>query len=213
MPEIDPMTRSLSEYGAMLIITAIFLYFIVKGLNLVFKVLSDKINKHNHDSNIEIRTSVSKKVQSLISSFLPACDGDRIMVVEFTNSVMSVAYLPFKYMTCTYEAYRCGETPASSVIDHISTSLFTLFLETLQEEEIGVYDVDDATKPIDGAAEDVLHKLGQRRMVCALMTTTRGKAIGYVTLFKGVRTITQDDIDNIRILASKLSALLGILDK
>lgn len=126
--EWTEISKTISEFGIMIVICSIFLYTAVRLINIFIKNLETRLKDKKHDELIDIRMSVNTKVQSLIDQFLEEHDSDRIHVVEFSNSVMSVAYLPFKYMSCTYEVYRIGKSPTASKIDHISTSLFTAFL-------------------------------------------------------------------------------------
>ena len=118
---IPEMSKAITEFGIMIVICAIFLYTAVRLINVFMKSLDSRIINKKHDELIDIRMSVNQKVQSLIDDYLESHDSDRVHVIEFTNSVMSVAYLPFKYMSCTYEVYRIGKAATANKIDHIST--------------------------------------------------------------------------------------------
>ena len=208
----EGIIKVFSDYGAMLVLSGVFLYFIIRVINIFVRYLEKKLGRKSHDASLQIRNDVSSKVQSIISQYLQDCDGDRLQIIEFSNSVVSVAYLPFKYMTCTYEVYKYGEVPASNYIDHVSTSLFTPFFDSLQDRDYCIFDVDSKTPPMGGVMYDIMKSEGQKKSLCAMLRTTKGKYIGYIALMKD-SMITDSDIAAIKVLSSKVSALLGILDK
>lgn len=206
------ISKAVSEFGIMIVICSIFLYTAVRLINLFIKNLDTRLRDKKHDELIDIRMSVNQKVQSLIDQFLEDHDSDRIHVVEFSNSVVSVAYLPFKYMSCTYEVYRIGKSSTASKIDHLSTSLFTAFFEKLYDADYLMLDVNNKDKSLGGSIYDIVSASGESRGLYAILRTSKGKALGYVAVRKD-SDFSQDDIEDIQILSSKLSALLGVVDK
>lgn len=206
------LSKLITEFGIMVVICSIFLYTAVRVINIFLKNLDNRLRDKKHDELIDIRMSVNQKVQSLIDQFLEEHEGDRIHVIEFSNSVLSVAYLPFKYMSCTYEVYRIGKSPTASKIDHLSTSLFTSFFEKLYDSDYLILDVNNKDKSLGGSIYDIVNASGEDKGLYAILRTSKGKALGYVALRKD-EDFSNDDIEDIQVLASKLSALLGVADK
>lgn len=211
LTDIENFVKLISDNGALIVLCAIFIWIIIKFANLGFDYLKRKINKKSHDSGLDKRNDISIKIQSLISDYLEESNGKRIQVVEFSNSVVSVAYLPFKYMTCTYEIYHLGEKPFSGLIDHISTSLFVPFFEALQDKDYEIFDCNHHRPKMGGAMYDILKSMGSNKILSSMLVTSKGKALGYVSLMKD-EDFSESDIEGIQLLSNKLSALLGIMD-
>ena len=209
--DFQAILEFISEFGVMLIIAAIFLYTAIRVINMILSTWESHLRDKKHDKLLDVRLSVNEKVQSLIETFLEQHNGDRVHVVEFSNSVVSVAYLPFKYMNCSYEVYTMGKTSFSSNIDKLSTSLFTPFFTQLYKEEYVILDATAPDPKLGGAIYDLMHHGGESHALCAILKTAKGKSLGYVA-FKKDTSFSDNDIEDILILADKVSALLGIMD-
>lgn len=209
---IQSIVQYIAEFGIMVIICAIFLYVVIRIINLIFKHIENRVGSKNHDKLLSMRSDISTQIQSLLDGFLERHDGDRIQVIEFSNSVVSVAYLPFKYMTCTYEVYKLGKSASGHKIDHISTSLFTTFFLSMQDVPYRIFDISDSTVPMGGAMHDIMKEQEATKSLCAMMHTPKGKSIGYITL-KKESGFTSEDIDGIQSLADQISILLSVADK
>ena len=209
---IESIAKYIADFGIMLIVCAIFLYIIIRLVNLLFKHLENKLGSKNHDKLLSMRSDISTQIQTLLDEFLEQHDGDRIQVIEFSNSVVSVAYLPFRYMTCTYEVYRLGKAASGHTIDHISTSLFTTFFLSMQDVDYRIFDIDDKTVPMGGAMYDMMKEQDASKSLCTMLHTPKGKSIGYITMKKET-DFTNADIDGIQSLADQISILLSVADK
>lgn len=209
---IESLAQYIADFGIMLVVCAIFLYIIVRLVNLLFKHIETKLGFKNHDKLLSMRNDISTQIQTLLDEFLEQHYGDRIQVIEFSNSVVSVAYLPFKYMTCTYEVYRLGKAASGHRIDHISTSLFTTFFLSMQDVDYRIFDIDDKTVPMGGAMYDIMKEQGASKSLCTMLHTPKGKSIGYITMKKET-DFTNEDIDGIQSLADQISILLSVADK
>lgn len=212
MDEISSLVKLISEYSVLILIAAIFLYVCIKLLNIFFKFLEKKVGSKKHDKLLDIRGEVSKEIQLLIEQFLETHGGDRVQVIEFSNSVTSVAFLPFKYMTCTYEVYKLGKAPTGHMIDHISTSLFTTFFQSMQDYPYRIFDTHDKSVPMGGAKFDLVQSQGASQSLCVMLHTPKGKAIGYITMKRDETEFTDKDIEGIQTLAEQVSALLSVAD-
>lgn len=209
---IESLAQYIADFGIMLVVCAIFLYIVVRLVNLLFKYIETKLGSKNHDKLLSMRSDISTQIQTLLDEFLEQHDGDRIQVIEFSNSVVSVAYLPFKYMTCTYEVYRLGKAASGHRIDHISTSLFTTFFLSMQDVDYRIFDIDDKTVPMGGAMYDMMKEQDASKSLCTMLHTPKGKSIGYITMKKET-DFTNADIDGIQSLADQISILLSVADK
>lgn len=194
-----------------IIISVIFLYIVIKAFNIGVDILKQKYTQKEHDKKLDIRQSIGQKIQYIITDFLEKHDGDRVQVVEFSNSVTSVAYLPFRYMTCTYEVCRPGSRSAAQKIDKISTSLFTQFFDHLQDKEYCVFDVSNHDVLVGGAMYDLIKDMGEQKCICAMLRTISGKAVGYVAFYKS-SAFNNKDKEGIQQLADSISPLVSIMD-
>ncbi len=212
MDEFGTIVRLIADVGALVVIAGLFLYIIFRVSNIILRVWENKVRSKDHDKLLDIRADIGIHIQTLLDNYLNDSSCDRIEVIEFSNSVMSVAYLPFKYMTCTYESYQFGQRAMGHMIDRISTSLFTQFFLTLQDKPYCIFDTSDTSIPMGGAMHDILEQQGATKSLCVMLKTSKGKSIGYVTAKKS--TMFDDaDIENIQSVADQISALLSVADK
>ena len=212
---IENIIKNISEYGIMIIICGVFLYSVIKLINMLFDYFSpgkSRKERLEHDQRLEVRQSVGIKAQSLIDDFLEKHDLDRIHIIEFSNSIMSVAYLPFKYMSCTYEVYKVGSYPTANKIDHLSTSLFTKFFSILYDREEIILDYERPDMNIEGATYDLMKSTGKSKCLFNILKSSKGKVLGYICI-SNEAGFNDAVIDEALILANKISALLGVLDK
>lgn len=211
-PDFESIIRLIGDVGALVAIAGLFLYIILRIVNIALGAWEGRVKSKTHDSLLDIRSDIGVQIQSLLDKFVETSGSDRIQVIEFSNSVMSVAYLPFKYMTCTYESYRLGEPAMGHMIDRISTSLFTQFFLALQDKPYCIFDTLDASVPMGGAMHDIIEQQGANKSLCVMLKTPKGKSIGYVTAKKD-NSFTDEDIDSIQSVADQISILLSVADK
>lgn len=203
--------KQVSEYGLSLILSAIVIYVIIKVIKIQFDKAQVASTRKEHDAALALRSEVDEKVYEILNSFIETHHGLRLQVIEFTNTVTSVAYLPFKYMSCTYEVVSYGNKPEARCIDKLSTSLFSPFLSKLGKEKYLVLNHDEA-EAMSGVVHDLYEQIGGENMLCVMLKSDKEKCIGYVALYKD-KPVEDKDIDDLLLIGSKLSALLGVLDK
>ena len=73
-------------------------------------------------------------------------------------------------------------------------------------------DINNEDKQFGKAIYDIVKASGESLGLYAILRTSKGKALGYVCIRKDEQ-FNDADIEDVQILASKLSALLGIADK
>lgn len=203
------IVKLLTDYGMTLIISALFVYVAIRLINLGLNWAENRLRASSHDESIELRSRVGSKIQYLISQFLENHDGHRVQVIEFSNSVMSIAYLPFRYMTCTYEVNTLDLKGCAKMIDKMSTSLFTQFFDNIQSETCCEFDISNHNKLVGGAMYDLMNEMGEHKCLCMLLKTAKGLPIGYIAFYKNDPFTRKDkqDIDN---LASSIQSLLCV---
>lgn len=208
--EFESILKSISNYSLSIVLSATLIYILIKSVNLGFSLLSTRIGNKKHDKLLDMRQEIDEQVYHLLNDFLDVHKGYRIQLVEFTNSVQSVAYLPFKYMSCTYEVFTYGRKPCAKIIDKLSTSLFSQFLAPLSRNGTAILDLSSDDLQC-GAVHDLYNTIGDEKVLFAVLKSAKGKSIGYVSLSKEAGFSTFD-ISAIKSLASQLYALLGVLD-
>ena len=179
---------------------------------MLFSMWAEKRTQDRHDKLVDQRMELGKRIQALIETYLNQSNASRVSVIEFSNSVMSVAYLPFRYMTCTYEVHDLGKVAMGHKIDRISTSLFIPFFTKLQEDPCCLFDINDKTTLVGGAMCDLMKEQGEHLALCMALTTGKGKAIGYIQATSDTK-FDNKDVEGIKILGHQISLLLSIADK
>lgn len=203
--------EEVSDYGLSLILSSIVIYSVIQLLNIQFTKLKRSSSRKDHDAALELRSDIDIKVYEILNNFIEEHDGLRLQVIEFTNTVTSVAYLPFKYMSCTYEVVSYGIKPEARCIDKLSTSLFSPFLSRLGKDDYLILDHESAAE-MAGVVHDLYEQIGGKNMLAVMLKSERDKCIGYVSLYKD-KPIEDNDIGDLMFIGSQLSALLGVLDK
>lgn len=207
---MENIIKLIGDYGVMIIISGIFLYAAIKLINLFIEWCKRKLTKESHEENIKKRVDVGEQIHKLIAYQLRHLELERIQVVEFSNSVVSVAYLPFRYMTCTYEVYDLDRTPTGYKLDRISTSLFAPFFTRLQENPIYMF---ETTTDIDPAAKSLCMLMDADRYVaCIALRTAKGKMIGYIQATQGLPFTDESQLE-LRLLGAQVAELLGVMDQ
>lgn len=72
----------IAEHGLAFVISGIFLYIIIRAVNLVFDKLSTSKNNKRHDKLLAMRIEIDIEVYSLIREFLTAHKGTRVQVID-----------------------------------------------------------------------------------------------------------------------------------
>ena len=175
--------KHVSDYGLSLILSAIVVYVIIKLIKIQFDKLEANISRKDHDAALELRSDIDVKVYDILNSFIEDHSGIRVQVIEFTNTVTSVAYLPFKYMSCTYEVVSYGIKPEARCIDKLSTSLFSPFLSRLGKEDYLILNHESASE-MAGVVHDLYEQVGGENMLAAMLKSEKEKCIGYISLYK-----------------------------
>lgn len=215
MDQLIKFIQAIADESFIIVFAGSMLYLLVKGINLLYAVVEKLIDKRlgnkKHDKALKLRTDTDNKVYDKLNEFLVKHKATRVMVVEYTNSVMSVAYLPFRYMSCTYEVVAYGHDPKAKYIDKLSTSLFSEFLTTVSKNNYTLLD-KAKTDRMAGAVDDVFESIDSRYQICAPMKSKQDKNIGFIAMCSESEPSMLDKHD-VEILSHDISTLLGVLDK
>lgn len=208
---ITEISETIINIGLMTTISVLFLYMVITLFNLFIQWLKNRNSIKSHDEGIKKRFEVDVKIHALLRDFQQCHNCQRVHVVEFSNSVMSVAYLPFRYMNCTYEAHDLDVKYTAKFIDKLSTSLFSTFFVRLRDEDTLQLDTENPDPTLGGAVYDVMINSGERYGLYCLITY-KDKPIGYVAM-RSEDPFTNEDSEDLEELAAKLLILLTVCEK
>lgn len=203
--------KHVTDYGLSVVLSAIVIYVILKVIKVQFDKIQASTRRKEHDAALNLRSHIDEEVYEVLNNFIEEHHGLRLQVIEFTNTVTSVAYLPFKYMSCTYEVVSYGTKPEARCIDKLSTSLFSPFLSKLGKEDYMILNHDTAEE-MSGVVHDLYEQIGGENVVAVMLKSDREKCIGYVALYKD-KPVDDKDVNDLISVGSKLSTLLGVMDK
>lgn len=220
--EFLDLIRAIADFGILTVLSGLVVYGVYRwirgelgrpsGKSYKLSSPAERKARKEHDDLLELRTTISTDIQQLITKAIKDNEWTRIHVVEFSNSVVSVAYLPFRYMTCTYEAYQLGEVSTGTKIDRLSTSLFTAFFTKLKENGYCMIDLAKPDDDVCGAMRDLMRSNNETKSLSAELVSPKGKSLGYISV-KDERGFTEKDIAQIRCIANQVATLLAVVDK
>ena len=208
---IGDIAKLISDYGLAIIISALFIYAAVRAINLGFTYVQERLGHKRHDDMLELRNEIDEEVDTELNNFFVEHNGNRLQLIEFTNSVMSVAYLPFKYMQCTHEVFQYGDRSEAKNVDKLSTSLFSPFLSELGKNPYVILDHENEHQY--GAVHELFDSMSMDKVICVMLKTSKDKAIGFVAFEPLDGDVNPEVVEDIESLSEKLSALLGVMDK
>lgn len=213
MQNVTGVLDMISNYGVPIVITAIVLYVLIRVADIGLRCLQNVVDRRNHDQRLQLRQTVDSHVQALIDSALSICNGERLQVVEFTNSVTSVAYMPFRYMSCTYESHSYLVAPTAKNIDKLSASLFSKFLSQVGEQDYCIFDIEDDKNHDIDLMYNVIGEAPPYKLVATRMITKNGKPVGYIIAIFRQDTIPRATIECLTDLAQQVGSLLSLFDR
>ena len=209
--QIFEIIKTIADYGITLVLSGLVIYAAIRLINIGLNRVESKFSRKSHDEALNLRSEIDEQVYDLINDFIADHNGTRLQVIEFTNTVTSVAYLPFRYMSCTYEVVTYGHRPKALLIDKLSTSLFSPFLSPLSRSTYLKLD-EQASADLSGTVHDLFVQIGCKYMLSVILKSEKSKCIGYVSFYKET-DVQEKDIEDLIKLGNDLSVLLGVLDK
>jgi len=161
------------------------------------------------------REHANKVIQDLLNVTLASLGGDRLQVIEFTNSIETIACLPFKYMTCSYESMALGKAPAA---DTIRDELTTLYSDFLTQVRLKSFVVLNSEKRSEKFTPAIYHLIGKRVANQSLYIGIEDKKtkepLGLLSYdISNLTGFCDKDITTLRGLAAQLSVYLTIWEE
>ena len=214
---MDKFLDFLSNDSLAMLISVLFIYICYRVVDAVFdspKLLGGLFNKRNHKEHREAqnhREKCNQIVYTSIENFLEDHEGSRCLVIEFSNSVQSVVYMPFRYMTCTLEAHGYEVRSAATAIQKIPTSLLTPFLMRLDDAPHLIMEKDNDVYKCCGAMMDLFDNIGDPQVCFKMLRSYKGTNFGMI-VFSKPEKFTKADLIEFDALANSVSGYLGARD-
>ena len=209
MDEFEIVGKFVLENGLSLVISIIVVWILFKVADIGIEFLRSKALASGHKNLLEKRHVTDVEIQHMIDRSLYSLNGDRIIVMEFHNSVQNLSFLPFLYMTCNYETFKSGLLPVGNTLKQISASLFSIFLTELYKKEFVVIDGNSGDTGVDKAAFILLGLQDESSALCVLIKDAGRKPLGVIILKRKER-FTRDDANAVREIAGRIGSLLCV---
>jgi hypothetical protein len=134
----------ITNYGATFSILFLLLMIILFGIYFIIKTFPDIIREyaenkfeesnHNHLQGINKRKYISSHITKILSDLLIDTQGDRALLLEFSNGNSNLVGLPFLFLSATIECLNDGVSSVAHLYQRINVSLFAKFLENLEDK-------------------------------------------------------------------------------
>lgn len=201
-----------SGYGVLVLITTVALTIFVKFFDVILAALTKYFSKREKLKGVLKREQADLTIQELLNTALYSLGGERIQVIEFSNTVRNIALVPFMYMTCTYESYVPGKQAAANTVKNELTSLYAQFLSRLRSNSFVAV---NAESPDDSLSRSIYSLQGSRfaskSLYVPIIDDRSKKMIGYVSYdVSSIGGFSEKELVAIRGLASQLSILLTL---
>lgn len=206
-----------STNGLALLISVLFIYICYRIVQLIFdspKLLgkfAKKKHSQEHREAQQHREKVNQIVYTSIKEFIENHDGSRCLIIEFSNTVQSVVYMPFRYMTATLEAHTYDVPSAASRIQKIPTSLLTPFLMMLDEVPHLIMTKDNSAYKVCGAMQDLFNSIGDPQVCFKMLRSYKGTNFG-IAVFCKPDGFNDEDLVEFDALGNSISGYLGARD-
>lgn len=80
---IPHVIQLLSDYGASIVIVGVFLYTVIRLINMGLGYLDKTLGNRKHDKDLNLRQQVGVEVSEVLHKLRADCDADRVQVIEF----------------------------------------------------------------------------------------------------------------------------------
>lgn len=174
---------SSGKEGASIVFFAILAYGAVQILNIGVGHLKKSLDKKEKIKGIVKRDEADRVIQGLLDGAMATLKGERIQVIEFTNSNKNIALVPFNFMTCTYESYQIGKQSMADVCKNVPVTLMGMFLQRLGHVSYIVLNSESVNKDFPAATYDMLNKrMATKAIYIPIKSPQSRKMIGYLLL-------------------------------
>ena len=182
------------------------------AIGAVFSVLYKKFNRKERLKRIYEHKNVEKLTQNVLDLALASLDADRLQIVEYTNTIETVALVPKKYMSCTYEAYKEGKSPAGNTIRNEFTSHYVNFLTKLRLEHCIALNVHNQVAEFSKNIYSLMDLRWATQSLYALILDSRTQqALGFVSYDKsGFGGFSAKEVNELKKLSNELAVHLSL---
>ena len=209
---VSTAIQNVSGIAALIITVGITVF--IKFFDIIFVEITKQFEKKERIKGILKREDADIHIQDILNTALFTLGGDRLQVIEFTNTVKTVASLPFKFMTVTYESYALGKQPAADTIKNELTSLHSSFLSRLYSNSFVVLNMENQDEKITPATYSLINKRFASKSLYISITDRRSKKmIGLLSYdISDLEGFSEIAITTLRKLAAQLSVYLTLWD-
>ena len=161
------------------------------------------------------REHANNVMQDLLNTTLATLMGDRLQVIEFTNTITTVAMLPYRYMTCTYESMAPGKKPMASTIKDELATLYSDFLTALRLKSYVVLNAEKRSDKFTPAIYDLIGKrFANQSLYVSIDDRKTKEPIGILSYdTSNPSGFCDKEITTLRGLAAQLSLLLTMWEE
>ena len=209
---VSTAIQSLTGIAALVITIGVTIF--IKFFDIILAAITKHFDARERIKGILKRENANEHIQDLLNLSLTSLGGDRLQVIEFTNSVKTVASLPFKYMSVSYESYAHGKYPAADTIKNELTSLHSTFLTRLRNNSFFILNLEKPDATITPATYAMVSKRSALQSLYITITDRRSnEQIGLLSYDISNRGgFSETDITTLRKLAAQLSVYLTLWD-
>ena len=190
--------------------TGITFLFIVIGLS--FSFLYRKFNRKERLKRIYENKNVEQLTQNVLDLARAGLNAERLQIVEYTNTIETVAFVPKKFMSCTYESYADGKLPACNTIKNEFTSHYVKFLTKLRLEHCLVLNLHDQQPEYSKNIYDLMDSRNASVSLYVLILDKKTQqALGFVSYDKhGFSEFSAKEAKEMQKLAEELAVHLNL---
>ena len=137
------LTYIVENYGIVTTMSLSIIALIISGLYFIVKTFPDIIKENiqtklveiyqNHSKGTKKRKNISPTIQKALGELLIEANGDRALLLEFSNGTSNLAGLPFLFLNATSESLSAGTSSVAHLYQRINISLFADMINELEE--------------------------------------------------------------------------------
>jgi hypothetical protein len=198
--------------GPKTLVFAVLIYGVIQVLNIGINKIKKALDKTEKIKGIVKREEADKVIQGLLDGAIGQIGGERIQVIEFTNTNKNIALVPFDFMHCTYESYQLGKQSMADIYKGIPTTIIGLFLQRLNTQSYMVINVDCPDNKLPPSIYDMLEKrFATKSLYVPVRSPISKRMIGYVLLDSNdVAGFSDIALKTMRSLADQVGVLLTL---
>ena len=212
--ELASIIQTLTTSGPLSISTllvAVIILLLAQSGRLVGEGIRFIVDKRNKVKGIILRDNADSVIYEHISAALASMDGERIMIIEFSNGNKNITLIPYTYMNCVYEVYKPGKASAANTIYKTFTHLYSIFLTQLSNSPHSLMAVgvgDDPNIP-SNILELMAHRGSEHALYGKIIDPRSKKMIGFVSYdHNATMGFTEHEMTSVKNIAATVGAVI-----